>query len=210
MMASVSRKSSKGKISDHKRMNLSRVFGDSQDFTSYTVWQLSRYARFIYNSAEKNELQGTWKIYENKDGKLELHLKDDQLIVTQDDLILNESRRFRLQFESTPETTTSAQNCADFLTAIQGFVNFRSMETHLGEMESGDKKLNKQTLQGETTLSNIAKALTTPGEVNLPLAYKHAHIADGDLPTLVRMILTDANFPAFVGAVEQELNAIMQ
>ncbi|XP_071947816.1 uncharacterized protein [Antedon mediterranea] len=168
MMASVSRKSSKGKISDHKRMNLSRVFGDSQDFTSYTVWQLSRYARFIYNSAEKNELQGTWKIYENKDGKLELHLKDDQLIVTQDDLILesyclklagdtirvlsksdsalifcrinNESRRFRLQFESTPETTTSAQNCADFLTAIQGFVNFRSMETHLGEMESGDKK----------------------------------------------------------------------
>ncbi|XP_033127601.1 uncharacterized protein LOC117125251 [Anneissia japonica] len=54
------------------------------------------------------------------------------------------------------------------------------------------------------------KALKKPHETNLPLVYRHAHVIDEELPTMVRMFLSDANFPAFVGQVEKELNAIMQ
>ena len=58
--------------------------------------------------------------------------------------------------------------------------------------------------------SSLFQVLSTQGIKGLPAAYRDAssHLPPDHLSTMLRLCLTDANFPAFVGQVEKELEKL--
>ncbi|XP_070557260.1 meiotic recombination protein REC114-like [Ptychodera flava] len=133
--------------------------------------------------------------------------------------IKNEIRRFRIQFKKTSHKT-AIQHCHDCSHVLATYIRVKNanLATSSADGDSQLEDLNKETdtgetcrLNGEVSLQDVAKAVTVPGSFNLPIAYQHCNIQipKEKLQALLRLCLTDADFPAFVGCVEKELQEII-
>ncbi|XP_072175818.1 meiotic recombination protein REC114-like isoform X1 [Diadema setosum] len=126
--------------------------------------------------------------------------------------IKNEARKFRVRFAKGQRSSGEAM-CDDCVSCLSFFFPVKLFEPPRNNEPSStkeDAKTMMQPVRGEVPISDMSKSVSDPEGVALPTPYLESSVTadSGDLNKLLRFLLTDATFPAFVGAVERELKAI--
>ncbi|XP_077986965.1 meiotic recombination protein REC114-like [Glandiceps talaboti] len=133
--------------------------------------------------------------------------------------VQNEIRRFRVQFKKTIQKAAQevCEDCGGVLTKFFSIKNTSSTSSvGTGESQvdpsssSGDNEAKQ--MHGQVSLQDMARSMCDQSSNVLPIAYQYNNM--GELPKekmqeFIRVCLTDANFPAFVGSVEKELQQII-
>ncbi|ELU17819.1 hypothetical protein CAPTEDRAFT_194956 [Capitella teleta] len=188
------------------------------------TWKLSKYARWsavtkdwqITDSDKDQELRltltkskhlvvsfGHHSVQENFSlwnavSTVKAFIKDDSMLVVCQ-IKLNESRRFRIQFAESGDCS-AVKNCQQASQIISTLMPVKE----LGKANSAEEKATPS----EVPLKSLVEMLTDD-KSSLPRAYRRATtLPPNSLKTMIRLCLSDCNFPAFVGQVEKELNAM--
>ncbi|XP_078656925.1 meiotic recombination protein REC114-like [Branchiostoma floridae x Branchiostoma belcheri] len=156
-----------------------------------------------------------------------VHKGDSLLFVSK---LNNQSRMFRVQVAPSGEQSGIAC-CAECVRELSKYlpVNTSVISTPVESRDKGDDRqkkdkkedtdtgavITKETLQitdGRVTVSDMAKILTGTVTCDLPLAYQQTNLCTdpGDMDAILRLCLTDSNFPAFVGQVETRMQEIIE
>ncbi|XP_071483701.1 meiotic recombination protein REC114-like [Diadema antillarum] len=186
-------------------------------------WELLKYARYLSRDGDAKSYVTTtprkeqqWKyISSSEPGGLKLTVTKGHLLLTNGEVILenyflpdmrgtmrgfvrgdsllfvikikNEARKFRVRFAKGQRSSGEAM-CDDCVSCLSFFFPVKLFEP----------------------ARNLEPSVSDPEGVALPIPYLESSVTadSGDLNKLLRFLLTDATFPAFVGAVERELKAI--
>ncbi|XP_048727041.1 meiotic recombination protein REC114-like [Ostrea edulis] len=197
------------------------------------VWKIQRYARQKTVHKEGDNIE--WDDYDDKQSPIDLRIQRGNLTLTQgktvresynlpsssqtlravskgDTLLVvcrlkTSTHRFRVKFT---EGKNSCEECAQQLST---FFPVKTLLIGTDTSQPGvlENQCERQLLQGEITLSNMAEAVSGSEFVRLPAAYDRVGSMDGvQLNTLIKFCLSDPKFPAFVEDVEKELIKIKE
>ncbi|XP_072175819.1 meiotic recombination protein REC114-like isoform X2 [Diadema setosum] len=183
-------------------------------------WELLKYARYLISDGDARSFVTTtprkeqqWKyISPTEPSGLKLTVTKGHLLLTNSEVILNEARKFRVRFAKGQRSSGEAM-CDDCVSCLSFFFPVKLFEPPRNNEPSStkeDAKTMMQPVRGEVPISDMSKSVSDPEGVALPTPYLESSVTadSGDLNKLLRFLLTDATFPAFVGAVERELKAI--
>lgn len=121
----------------------------------------------------------------------------------------NEHHRICIKFSPNEvEGATGLQQCDNAATELSKYCVMCKIKI------PGQDPTNESSIADHVTSSidtmlpvaKIAEILTSEPLIRLPAAYQNTNIPTDQLELLVSLCLTDANFPAFVGKVEQTLH----
>ncbi|KAL5013118.1 hypothetical protein ScPMuIL_007388 [Solemya velum] len=132
--------------------------------------------------------------------------KGDSLLVLY--RLKGDTRRFRIKFSDTPDKSSSAHAriCFEILSKL--FPIKMSVEENKSGVVADIPCL---TLEGNASLGDIGKVLSSNVGAKLPLAYhQHTSLPTEHIGTFLKLCLSDVNFPAFVEAVDKELSILKQ
>ncbi|XP_069106398.1 meiotic recombination protein REC114-like [Argopecten irradians] len=204
-----------------------------------TMWPLKRYATFHQTTPKEvtsgPSVKGSWQEYYGNESPLKALLHaDGQFVLTSGTTIMEsinlrsadswirgtskgdsvliickmkeETRRFRMQF-SESSGQTEVTKCREFAERVSEYFPIKVISTE--KRQNNMEKKEKETLEGEITLSKIAKIVTKEDDASFPAAYRKCCNTPSDqLDFALRLCLSDPTFPAFVEEIEQKLNKI--
>ncbi|XP_078541181.1 meiotic recombination protein REC114 isoform X4 [Lissotriton helveticus] len=199
-------------------------------------WTLRRYARFETSKAAPPDSDtpgssanaATWKVFEANEetGSLTLNIvASGHFFISQGPTLLegfslidsqkwlkigkrtdcllfsakvkNESRMFRLQFSGMSKEQ-SLEHCSHCVQVLQAYIAVQEQEYGVvaqeGKLATNDSSHHASVLKGNLT--------------EQPLAYQQSAWNTTDLRPFLRLCLLDQHFPAFVEAVEKELQKL--
>ncbi|XP_066298785.1 meiotic recombination protein REC114-like [Branchiostoma lanceolatum] len=157
-----------------------------------------------------------------------VHKGDSLLFVSK---LNNESRMFRVQVAPSGKQTGIAccaacvRELSKYLPVNTSVISSTPIESKEkeGDKQKEDKKedtdteaaMSNETFQisdGRVAVSDMAKILTGTVACDLPLAYQQTNLLTEPDHTdaILRLCLTDSNFPAFVGQVETRMQEIIE
>lgn len=121
----------------------------------------------------------------------------------------NEHHRICIKFSPNEvEGATGLQRCDNAATELSKYCVMSKIkisgQTLTNENSSADHVTS--SIDAVLPVAKIAEILTSEPLIRLPAVYQNTNIPTDQLELLVSLCLTDANFPAFVGNVEQTLH----
>ncbi|XP_068735713.1 meiotic recombination protein REC114-like [Montipora capricornis] len=150
-----------------------------------------------------------------------------QAVVKGDSMLIiykmsNDCRRFRIKFSKSNERSAT-ENCRQFIAEISPQISVREIST--GSSTESDSQVpmdvDSQLVSPESqhvqsnrvvdglTLSDLARKVSSSESRDCShQCYGHVGVPKDRLNLLIRLCLTDSNFPAFVEAVEKELTSL--
>ncbi|KAL4218514.1 hypothetical protein ACF0H5_023248 [Mactra antiquata] len=202
------------------------------------LWSLEKYARMITEPFTSGTSKDGWQTFTNEAENIQLTLTSShQLLihcgqklmesislssmskclkgVSRGDSLLvvykmsERSHRFRMKFlpKSTESGEKQCRTCSDKLSHYFPIMLPDTLNTGSSSQQVSCTPDNVSVLNGDVTISQISQALLS-NTTSLPDLYHKTSKSDVDLNTIIKLCLTDTNFPAFVGQVERELEKI--
>ena len=119
--------------------------------------------------------------------------------------VQNKGSWFRVKFMTDGES--SEQNCNNCVKMVEKFMRV----THRNSGEAQDTAAaGSVLLEGDVSLSSVARVMTgdAMAGLNIPSVYQDIQVPPDQIGTMVRLCLSDPNFPALVELVEKEVEKI--
>uniref|UniRef100_A0A8C6JVG8 Uncharacterized protein n=1 Tax=Melopsittacus undulatus TaxID=13146 RepID=A0A8C6JVG8_MELUD len=206
--------------------------GDTSLLGSATTWPLKRYGRFLPTTDRDEEGQNvaSWKVFESNEESGHLILTvvvSGHFFISQGRTVLV-SRMFRVQFggDSKEEMLENCRSCVQKLTEYvpvqateeqsqQLYPSFSQLKVSIwlppfpGRHKGGHQQLIV-TIYCFTTLWFFLPQSVLNKKLELPPVAWHPVWGTQELGPFIRFCLLDQHFPAFVQAVEKELQKLAE
>ncbi|XP_065544163.1 meiotic recombination protein REC114 isoform X2 [Lathamus discolor] len=200
--------------------------GDTSLLASATTWPLKRYGRFLppADRDEEGQNAASWKVFESNEESGHLILTvvvSGHFFISQGRTVLNEGRMFRVQFggDSKEEMLENCWSCVQKLTEyvpVQGTEEqSQQLFPSFSQLAYGDSQPDEPLpdscagLGERRSVPQLAQSVLNK-KLELPSAPWHPVWGTQELGPFIRFCLLDQHFPAFVQAVEKELQKLTE